>query len=387
MLIKTINELRTYLPAHTLQSLESMLGFFRNSEQDFLRERLGAPLLTHLYRYYDSLPVDALVTTYDDPADAGIDVNNPWYQLLCHAQRCVVYNAFERAADINAVSVSNSGINLISADGYDSVSKDFIKAYKDRLWKETHNAADQMLVFLEELETHSNSSKGEGEDELPSPGETPKPPLEEDPGQAADYSVEIRLICELWQSSRYYYLADGLLINTACRMQDFIDIEENRERFIQMLPDMRFIQRNYLRTEVGDVLFDRLLSAVRDGAELRAEETEIVYQLKELLALYTQERSRVFKFSVEERKRIEEECIGLKRELLKMLDAYRAVYNDDGSEKEPVAPDAPEDNAPEQNACCGCCSDGQQGSNSDGAPLNNRYWGDKGKVFVMPGLI
>ena len=32
----------------------------KNVEQDFLRERLGAPLLTHLYRYYDDLPVDAL---------------------------------------------------------------------------------------------------------------------------------------------------------------------------------------------------------------------------------------------------------------------------------------------------------------------------------------
>lgn len=386
MLIKTINELRTYLPAHTLQNLESMLGFFRNSEQDFLRERLGAPLLTHLYRYYDDLPVDALVTTYDDPAESGIDVENPWFKLLGHAQRCVVYNAFERAADINAVSVSNSGINLISADGYDSVSKDFIKAYKDRLWKETHNAADQMLVYLEELEQTLNSPS----EEL-SPDETPEPPSAEDPEQAAEYTEEIRRICELWRSSRYYYLSDGLLINTASRMQDFIDIEESRERFIQMLPDMRFIQRNYLRTELGNELFDRLIAAARDGSELKPEEEEIIYQLRELLALYTQERSRVFKFTIEERKRIEEECIGLKREMLKTLAAYREKYNDDGTDKEPPTPAAPDDNAPEQEGCCGCCGSGASGANGSSqggpAPLNDRYWGDKGSVFVMPGVI
>lgn len=375
MLIKTINELRACLPGHQFANIENLLGFLKNSEQDFLRDRLGTPLLTHLCRYYDSLPIDASVTSYDDPAELGIDVNNPWFVLLDHAQHCIVYNAAERYADSVAISLNNSGANLISADGYDTARKEDREAFKRRMWQEAYKSVDRMIVFLEELSG--------------SHGAEPEEVAEGEP--TVDYTEDKAKIVELWRKSRYYGLVDGLLINTATRMQDFISLEDMQERFIHMLPDMRFIQRNYLRTEVGDALFDRLLNAVRDGSELKPEEEEIIYQLRELLALYTQERSRVFKFTIEERKRIEEECIGLKRELLKLLAAYREKYNDDGTDKEPPTPAAPDDNAPEQEGCCGCCGSGAAGANGSSqggpAPLNDRYWGDKGSVFVMPGVI
>lgn len=367
MLIKTINELRVYLPNHTMNDLETMQGFFENSEQDFLRDRLGAPLLAALQSHYDALPTDQLVPGIGQWSDEN--PRTPWHQLLQHAQRCVVYNAFERSADLYAVSVNNSGINIVSADSYDAASKDAMKAYKDRLWKETRMAVDRMLVFLEELaQTYLPSSETEALTD-PVVGDTSPTP------------TDAHQIVELWHSSRYFYLAGGLLINTATRMHDFIDIEEIRERFIQMLPDMRFIQRNYLRTELGAALFDRLLDAyLGKHGQLTDEEMEIVLKLQELLALYTQQRSRVFKFDTAERKRIEEECIGLKRELLAYVAEWRTTHNDDGTLK----PITPETQTEAQAGQCGdCCGVNGDRSLHDGHP----YWGDKGSVFVMPGII
>lgn len=355
MIIKTINELRTYVPNHQLRNLDTMLGFFENSEQDFLRERLGGPLLDELDRRYAELEPDTLVSVQLDRANNPL---TPWYQLMLHAQRCVVYNAFERSADIRAVAMSDAGLNVVSAEGYDPSDKERIKNYKDRMWREAHNAVDRMLVWLEEL--------AEGMDPLP---------------DESDEETDAQVIVRLWRSSRYYYLSDGLLINTASRMQDFIDIEADRERFIQMLPDMRFIQRNYLRSELGAALFDDLLQKHRDGTADDAE-ADIILKMQELLALYTQQRSRVFKFSIEERKRIEEECIGLKRDLLAAVDEYKAALEAAQHPEEEETPEPPAQ--PEQQGCPCCCNGGSVTTADKGE--KSPYWGDKGSVFVMPAI-
>lgn len=363
MLIKTIHELRIYLPEHAYREIETRAGIYTSSEESVLLPLLGTKLLRELNLYYASLPADALVPQFvhvDDgeAPSADVDVACPMARLVLRAQPCIVYDAEERDIDRKLVSLNNSGANIISADGYDPVSKDALKLAKDRLWKDKHEAVDRLLIYLEELA-------------LSLAPDSPEPPSEEHLEQA-------KQIVNLWRESRYFYLAEGLLINTATKMQEFVDIADNRERFVQMLPDMRFIQRNYLRTEMGAPLFDRLLAALQGGT-LTDEEQDLVYQLQQLLALYTQQRSRVFKFDATERKRIEEECIGLKRELLRSLAEWRKTHNDDGTDREPEQESRPH---PHHDDCSDCC--GVDGSRS---MCEGGYWGDKGSVFVMPGLI
>ena len=48
MIIKTAEELRHYLPSHVFSNLDTMSGFLDNSENDFLAERIGKPLLASL---------------------------------------------------------------------------------------------------------------------------------------------------------------------------------------------------------------------------------------------------------------------------------------------------------------------------------------------------
>ena len=358
MLIKTIHELRIYLPEHAYREIETRAGIYTASEETVVLPLLGAKLLRELNAYYAALPDNALVPQYvslggGSAPSAEVDVESPMARLVLRAQPCIVYDAEERDIDRKLISLNNSGANIIGADGYEPATKDALKLAKDRLWKDKHEAVDRLLVYLEELALSL----------APDAPEPPKP----------EHLEQARQIVNLWRESRYYYLADGLLINTATRMQEFVDIADNRERFVQMLPDMRFVQRNYLRTELGGVLFDRLLAALRDG-KLTTEEQDLVYQLQQLLALYTQQRSRVFKFDVTERKRIEEECIGLKRELLRSVAEWRTTHHDDGSDKHSQPP------ADDYSDCCNADGDTPQ---REGAP----YWGDKGNVFVMPGII
>lgn len=369
MLIKSIHEMRIYMPSHAYNEIETRAGIYEDAEATVLAPLLGHSLLRRLNEYYATLPDNAIVPRYlaeDEEWAEGVDQTLPMVQLLKHAQRCIVFKAEEESADIDAVSRNNSGINLVSADGYDVAGKDALKQYKDRLWKKTHEAIDRLLVYLEELAKDLGSQAD---------AESPEPPTL--------HQQQAQEIVAMWRDSRYYYLADGLLINTATKMHEFVDIAENRERFVQMLPDMRFIQRNYLRTELGAALFDRLLVAMRDD-KLTAEEAEIVFKMQELLALYTQQRSRVFKFDTTERKRIEDECIGLRRELLHTVEEWRRTHNDDGTIITPPqdAADATPSRPNASDDCCDCCSiDGER-------TLSEKpYWGDKGNVFVMPGIL
>lgn len=381
MLIKTIHEMRIYMPSHAYNEIETRAGIYEDAEATVLAPILGQGLLRRLNEYYAELPDNAIVPRYvyayeEAPdASASIDQTLPMVQLLKHAQRCIVFKAEEESADIDAVSRNNSGINLVSADGYEVAGKDAMKQYKDRLWKKTHEAIDRLLIFLEELAKGIAAIVPDGSSSDNSGA--PAPPLTEAQKQAQE-------IVDLWRSSRYYYLADGLIINTATKMHEFVDIQENRERFVQMLPDMRFIQRNYLRTELGSELFDRLLDAMRND-KLTAEEAEMVFKMQELLALYTQQRSRVFKFDTTERKRIEEECIGLKRELLAYVVEWRKTHFDDGSLKpeDELSNPSNSQTSPTHDDCCDCCNTRGERTMHDGEP----YWGDKGSVFVMPGII
>ena len=55
MIIKTAEELRHYLPSHVFSNLDTMSGFLDNSENDFLAERIGKPLLASLRKNYASI--------------------------------------------------------------------------------------------------------------------------------------------------------------------------------------------------------------------------------------------------------------------------------------------------------------------------------------------
>ena len=289
MILTTPQELRLYLPTHVIESLEPFYGFIDNSEHDFLLERIGKPLYA------------ALTEKYNKEADkeailpGGYEELTPWNQLVQLCQRPVAFDMLYRAADVSAVSVNESGLNVMDTDGYDNADDKTIDRYKKRLNTEAHRGIDRLLVTLEEWAEDISANKG-GED-------------------VSDALSEKDEIIALWKQSRYYYLAEGLFINTARKFNEFVDIYDSREKFIQLLPDLRYCQEFVIRPELGDALTDDLVSKSQAGNGSEAEK-KAIRLAQYALALKVEDRSSIFK-----RAEAKDEAIGAVRRLTDYLKA------------------------------------------------------------------
>ena len=310
MLLTTANELRLYIPSHQIESLDAYQGFIDNSEHDFLMEKIGKPLYNALVERYEQLHDPDMIIPGGNPL-------TPWQQLIHLCQRPVAFDMLYRAADVSAVSVNESGLNVTSTDGYESADHDIIDRYKKRLNQEAHRAIDRLLVTLEEWAIDIADEEAEEEDE------------------------EKQEIIDLWKKSRYFYLADGLFINTATKFNEFVDIYESREKFIQLLPDLRYCQEFVIRPEIGDALTDDLVEKARTG-QGNAEEKKAIRLAQYALALKVEDRSNLFK-----RTEAKDEAIGAMTRLVSFLKGNQAKLDAESVKTSPFyeepKPDAPKE--------------------------------------------
>lgn len=290
MIISTIEELSIYLPTHSMSNLDAMQGFFDNSQHDFLLDKVGKPLMSAIEKEYTDLQDKFILL----PQNA--DLQSAWHKLIVLCQRAVVFDALMRSADISTVSVNNSGINIVSTGDFENADKDSLGRYKTRCNIEAHSAVNRLLVHLEELaqefapktETTTKVATNESA-KVVTNGQTEEPEPEQPIAPAPE-----AIIVELWRKSRYYYLADGLFINTASKFNEYIDIYDSREKFIQLLPDLRYCQEIILRPELGDALTDDLVACYQTGA-LNKHQSEAVVKLQRTLALCVESRNKMFK--------------------------------------------------------------------------------------------
>ena len=240
MLITSITELRLASPAHALDSIDGLVGFIDNSEHDFLEDKLGTPLYNALCQWYDANPVTR--TTIADYQTGD------WNRLLLLAQRVVAFDALGRAIGMQAISVNNAGINQMVADDYPAPDKNgkTIDLYRDTCTKEAHAALNQMLRQLEQW------------CKAPAPAAVPE-------ASASGPDSDRAKITDLWRQSRYYYLAAALLIPSCETLQSYLNIYDSREKFIQLLPDLQFIQEEIIANAIGEDLLKTVIDFARDG--------------------------------------------------------------------------------------------------------------------------
>lgn len=290
MIISTVEELSIYLPTHRMGSLDAMQGFFDNSQHDFLLDKVGKPLMRAVEKEYEGL-TDKMILL-----PQNVSEHTPWHKLIVLCQRAIVFDALMRAADVSTVSVNNSGINIVSTGDFEKADKDSLSRYKNRCNIEAHSAVNRLLVQLEEWAQEFSLSTGEttnvesNESTEVGNNETAEELAPEQPIEPCPESV----IIELWRKSRYYYLADGLFINTASKFNEYIDIYDSREKFIQLLPDLRYCQEVILRPELGDALTDDLIERIQTG-KLNKHQADAVTMLQRTLSLYVEARNKMFK--------------------------------------------------------------------------------------------
>ena len=280
MIITSIEELRLSAPAHALDSIDGLVGFIDNSEHEFLEEKLGTPLYEKLCQWYDQNPVTR--STLED-YQTGY-----WNRLLLICQRIVAFDALGRAAGMQVVSVNNAGINQMTADDYKTADKDSVDTYRQTCQKEAHAAVNRLLTMLEQW------TKEDGAATVPDGSQSGGSVL-------SDFVAEKKEIVTLWRHSRYYYRSTASLIPTALCLQDYLNIYDSREKFIQMLPDLLFIQEEQIAPAIGEDFLQWLILRSLQGDSIDPLTSRIIRRLRKVMAALLVGRTSVIKYNKEQK--------------------------------------------------------------------------------------
>lgn len=295
MILSTTKELRLHNPSNAVDEVNLLQGILDNSEKDFLREKLGGPLYTRLCDYYESIL----------PDDFFLAVTGGSYQqdlfavLLLYAQRVVVNDALMRYVYQQALSVNGAGVNMAGGDDYSSASDKMIDKAVQGYKKEAFSSLNALLVMLEEWAKETDGS-------------------EDDAGDAHQQSI--REIVKLWRQSKYYYLHSELLIPTCTVLQRYLDIYENRDKFIRLLPDLLFIQEEYIEDIVGADMIKQLLRA--------DEHDRLLKKVRRLMVAYLEERTTVLNIDKTRRMQAHNEGVALKSSILSVLSESKKDESD-----------------------------------------------------------
>ena len=283
MILSTNQELRLHIPSHAIDDVTLLSGIIDNSEKDFLRDKLGIPLYDRLCAYYES--IDPI--TFVNNVTNGTYTDDPWAELLLNAQRMVCNDALARFAYQQVISINGSGVNVVSGNDYGNADDRLLDKGVGGYKKEALVSLNNLLTILEEWAKApvSNASASEETSEqqssdAPSTDGVPTP------------SSAIADIISLWQQSRYYYLHASLLIPSCSTLQPFFNVYENRDKFIQMLPDLHYIQEELVAPTIGEDFTEALAALSLKGTDSKPL-ARIIRTLRSAIAAELESRTKV----------------------------------------------------------------------------------------------
>jgi hypothetical protein len=390
MIISTNQELRLHVPSNAIDDIATIQGILDNSEKDVLKDKLGASLYNRLCEEYKKLdPLDF----YNHVQD-GTYIQYPWEELLLNAQRVVANEAMARFAYQQIISINGAGVNIASSNDYDAASEKLLDKGVAGYKKEALVSLNNLLLMLENMAKMANTpAEIVGTDNTDSAdSESPEVPKDESTDVPKDDSTkgdgdtedpstqptkeEIHAALEdiilLWQESRYYYLHHDLLIPTCEIMQQYLDIYDSRDKFIRLIPDMLFIQSEYLEEAFGEDFIPRLLQA--------DENDKMLKKARQLVVAYLKERTSVISFDKLTRSTAHNDSITVRESIHRLL------------KKEEAEAQAKLDAAKADSATEGGSSSST--SNASSASSSNDKGGSEGynnnqkgsRIFVTPIL-
>lgn len=305
MILSTTKELRLHIPSNAIDEISSLQGILDNSEKDFLRDKLGDSLYNRLCEYYQTVSPDDFYMAVCN----GENTQHPWMQLLLMAQRMVTYDAMSRFVYTQALSINGTGINVASSDDYGTASKDLLDKGVQGYKREAMVSLNQMLVMLEGwAKKMATPAPIADADSI----EQPTEPKDEEHKAIEEISL-------LWQESQYYYLHHDLLIATCADLQHYLDIYESREKFIRLLPDLHFIQDEYISEAIGEDTVQRLLHT-NDPAD-----QPLLRKVRRLMVAHLEERTTILTIDKARRAAAHNEAISLRSSVLRLMEMRKAV--------------------------------------------------------------
>lgn len=386
MILFTNQELRLHLPSNAVDEVANLQGMLDNSEKDFLKPRLGASLYDRLCKQYASIEPLLFCNAVAD----GTYANDPWNELLLYAQRMIVNDAMAQNIEKQALSVNGSGINVASSNDYAVATDKQIAQGKESYRQSAMTSLNNLLSLLEGWAKEVNTpmpieAAGDGaEGSTPSDGSNQGSSSEgtnEGTDSGKDDAAEtekkrheaIEEIVTLWQESKYYYYHRDLLFPTCESLQPYLDIYGNRDKFVRLIPDMLFIQSEYLEEAFGEDFIPRLLQA--------DENDKMLKKARQLVAAYLKERTSVISFDKLTRSTAHNDAITVRESIHRLL------------KKEEAEKQAKLDAAKSENALEGSTPSSST-SNASSASSSNDNGGSKGyqnnqkgsRIFVTPIL-
>lgn len=342
MLISTLSELRLHLPSNAIDRIENIQGNLADSERSLLTDKLGLPLHNRLVEYYRSIDPEIFAQHVID----GTYTSNPWEELLFLAQSVIVKDAMCAYVRQNSISINGAGVNVMSSSDYapadDKRLAESVQSFKANAYKSLNN----LLKLLEEWAKAVNTPAALADDTQASPSDSPladdtqaspsdasvaddtqaspsDPSLSDDSAgegteaPAALFEPALPVIVSLWCMSRYYYLDATLLIPTCTVLQAFLDIEDYRDRFIRLLPDLRFIQRHYIEKTFGEAFVEEM--------RLADESDPLLFDVRSLIVAHLKVRTTVLDFDKATKAQAHNETVSLRDSILAAISKRNAV--------------------------------------------------------------
>ena len=385
MILFTNQELRLHLPSNAVDDVANLQGMLDNSEKDFLKPRLGASLYDRLCKQYASIDP----SVFCDAVGDGTYVNDPWNELLLYAQRMIVNDAMAQNIEKQALSVNGSGINVASSNDYAVATDKQIAQGKESYRQSAMTSLNNLLSLLEGWAKEVNTPMPieeacDGvEDSTPSDGSNQGSSSEgtdegtdsgkDDAAEAeAKQHEAIEEIVTLWQESKYYYYHRDLLFPTCESLQPYLDIYGNRDKFVRLIPDMLFIQSEYLEEAFGEDFIPRLLQASEDDKMLK--------KARQLVAAYLKERTSVINFDKLTRSTAHNDAITVRESIHRLLkkEEAEAQAKIDASK----ADSDTESNTPTSTSNASSASSSDNKDGSEGYQNNQKG----SRIFVTPIL-
>lgn len=386
MILFTNQELRLHLPSNAVDEVANLQGMLDNSEKDFLKPRLGASLYDRLSKQYASIEPSVFCEAVGD----GTYVNDPWNELLLYAQRMIANDAMAQNIEKQALSINGSGINVASSNDYAVATDKQIAQGKESYRQSAMTSLNNLLSLLEgwakEVNTpmpidaagdsaegstpsdgSNQGSSSEGTDEGTDSGKDDAAEAEKKQHEA------IEEIVTLWQESKYYYYHRDLLFPTCESLQPYLDIYGNRDKFVRLIPDMLFIQSEYLEEAFGEDFIPRLLQA--------DENDKMLKKARQLVAAYLKERTSVISFDKLTRSTAHNDAITVRESIHRLLKKEEA-------EKQAKLDVAKADSAAEGSTPSSSTSNASSASSSDSRDGSEGYDNNQkgSRIFVTPIL-
>ena len=224
-------------------------------------------------------------------------------------------------------------------------------------------SASTEVPKVESTEVQKNESTEAPNDEsteVPN-GESTEVPKDE----STEAHTAIEEIVLLWQESKYYYLHHDLLFPTCSVLEQYLSVHDNRDKFIRLLPDLRYIQDEYIADVFGDELIDRLQHA--------DDRDKLLRKVRRLITAYLVERTTVIAFDKATRLLAHNESISLRDSVYRILNAEKQAQESADSNASSSTSSTSSD--PSSSA-----ADKSSADNSGGYENNQ----EGGKIFVTP---